>query len=45
MSDINLQNNFPYSTIRKQQKEVLEKLENNWNKYKYFVLELPTGFG
>jgi len=31
--------------MRDTQQEVLEKLKANWNKYRYFVLELPTGFG
>lgn len=37
--------NFPFKEIRPQQREVLEKLEKNWDKYRYFVLELPTGHG
>lgn len=38
-------NKFPYPTIRAGQKTVIEKLKNNWDKFNYFVLELPTGFG
>jgi ATP-dependent DNA helicase DinG len=30
---------------REQQKEVLDALHKNWPKYKYFVLNLPTGVG
>lgn len=41
----NLLKYFPYSEIRDMQKIVLEKLENNWDKYKYFILDLPTGAG
>ena len=37
--------NFPYKEIRDGQKEVLEKLKNNWDKYRYFILKLPTSFG
>jgi Rad3-related DNA helicase len=36
---------FPYQEIRSGQSEVLKKLSDNWNKYRFFVLELPTGFG
>lgn len=36
---------FPYKDMRDGQKDVIEKLKNNWDKYRYFVLELPTGFG
>lgn len=45
MSKPNLIKNFPYKALRPLQKEVLEKLENNWNKYKYIILELPPGVG
>lgn len=37
--------NFPYKEIRDQQKEVLEKLEKSWSKYKYVICEIPTGVG
>ncbi|MFW6007970.1 MAG: helicase C-terminal domain-containing protein [archaeon] len=36
---------FPYENIRDAQKEILEKLQENWDKYRYFVLEAPTGVG
>lgn len=36
---------FPHQNIRGPQKEILKKLGDNWGKYRYFVLELPTGFG
>ena len=37
--------NFPFKEIRTKQKEVLEKVGENWGKYRYFVMECPTGFG
>lgn len=37
--------NFPYSTIREKQEEILKKIGDNWDKYKYFVVEAPTGVG
>lgn len=36
---------FPYPTIRPAQLEILEKMKNNWDKYKYFVIEAPPGIG
>lgn len=38
-------NKFPYEEIRPMQKVVLDKLNDNWDKYRYFVLEIPTGGG
>lgn len=32
-------------TPRPQQKDVIEQIHANWNKYKYFMLSLPTGVG
>lgn len=37
--------NFPYASPRPVQREILETLENNWNKYDVFVLVLPTASG
>lgn len=37
--------NFPFKQMRENQKSVLEKIGENWDKYKYFVMECPTGFG
>ncbi len=37
--------NFPFSRIRDKQKEVIEKIEKNWDNYRYFIMECPTGFG
>jgi len=37
--------NFPYKTIRKEQKYILKKIYNNFDKYDYFVIEAPTGTG
>ncbi|MDF2534048.1 MAG: hypothetical protein K0R18_205 [Bacillales bacterium] len=39
--------NFPFTEIRPKQQEVLEKLQKSWDNdnYKYYVCELPTGFG
>lgn len=42
---MNLKKHFPYSQIRESQNTVLTKLEDNWDKYKYFVIEAPTGVG
>jgi Rad3-related DNA helicase len=36
---------FPYETIRREQKYVLEKIYENYHKYDYFVIEAPTGTG
>jgi Rad3-related DNA helicase len=36
---------FPYKKMRDIQKEVLEKLKNNESKYRYFIIEAPTGTG
>lgn len=44
-SKVNFLKNFPFDSIRSKQEEVLTKLQDNWDKYNYFVLELPTGFG
>ncbi|AEO93344.1 DNA helicase [Bacillus phage G] len=41
----NILNNFPFETVRDRQEEVIKKLEDNWDKYKCFVVEAPTGFG
>lgn len=38
-------NNFPFNEIRERQRRVLEWLQENWDKYRFFVMELPTGFG
>lgn len=40
-----LKKNFPYKNIRPSQDLILTKLEENWDKYKYFVVEAPTGVG
>ncbi len=40
-----LLNNFPFQTIREQQKEVLQKIGRTWEKYRYIIMECPTGFG
>lgn len=34
---------FPFPKIRDGQKDVIEKLNTNWDKFNYFVMELPTG--
>lgn len=44
-SKVNFVKNFPFDSIRCKQEEVLGKLQDNWDNYKYYVLELPTGFG
>jgi Rad3-related DNA helicase len=36
---------LPYKKMRDIQKEVLEKLKNNESKYRYFIIEAPTGTG
>ncbi len=36
---------FPYPTIRDQQEQVLNELARNWNQYRVFVLDCPTGTG
>lgn len=36
---------FPYKEIRAGQKTVIEKLDKHWDNYRYFIMELPTGFG
>lgn len=38
-------NKFPYSEIRKGQKNLLKVMDDNWNKYQFYICELPTGFG
>jgi Rad3-related DNA helicase len=38
-------NKFPYPEMRDIQKTTLKKLKDNWDDYRYFVLELPTGAG
>ena len=38
-------NNFPYKNIRVEQKYILEKIFDNYDKYEYFVIEAPTGTG
>jgi ATP-dependent DNA helicase DinG len=37
--------NFPFKEVRAKQKDVLEKIQNDWDSYKFFICELPTGFG
>ena len=37
--------NFPYASPRPVQREILEALEANWDKYDVFVLVLPTASG
>ena len=32
-------------SIRPQQKHVVETVDSNWNKYKYFIVNAPTGVG
>lgn len=41
---INLEK-FPYSEIRKGQKNLLKVMDDNWEKYQFYICELPTGFG
>lgn len=36
---------FPFKTIRVQQHDILETLEEAWDDFDYFVLEVPTGGG
>lgn len=36
---------FPFKEIREKQTEIIQKLEDNWNKYKVFVIQAPTGVG
>lgn len=36
---------FPYPTIREIQKQTLEALQENWNKYDCFVIVAPTAYG
>lgn len=38
-------NNFPYEHMRKEQEYILNKIYDNYDKYKYFVIEAPTGTG
>lgn len=45
MSTHKIIKHFPFERARDMQQEVIKKLEDNWNKYRYFVCELPTGFG
>jgi len=40
-----LAKHFPYETMRPQQEEALRKIAENWDKTKFFILELPTGVG
>lgn len=37
--------NFPYTQIRPQQQEILEKVSENWNSKSYFLIDAPTGVG
>ena len=37
--------NSPYDTIRKEQRYVLDKIYDNYDAFKYFVIEAPTGTG
>ena len=42
----NLVSNFPFKEIRPKQLEVLQQIADAINaRYKYIVLEAPTGFG
>lgn len=43
--EVDFLKNFPFSEIREPQKDVLEKLNKHWDDYKFFVMQLPTGFG
>lgn len=36
---------FPFNEIRGKQEEIISKLEANWNKFKVFVIQAPTGVG
>lgn len=36
-------NKFPYKNMRDVQKEILDKLQANWNNYRFFVIEAPPG--
>lgn len=38
-------NNFPYKEIRKDQEMIIDKLNKNFDKFDYFILECPTGMG
>lgn len=40
-----LMQSFPYPTPRAEQREVLEFLEKNWDRYDVFVIVVPTGGG
>ena len=42
---MDIENFFPFSDFRKNQKEVLNELTENIESYNYFFLEAPTGFG
>lgn len=37
--------NFPYDTIRKEQQYVLDKIYDNYDTFRYFIIEAPTGTG
>lgn len=37
--------NFPFPEIRDQQKSIIQKMNDNWDKYDFFVIEAPTGVG
>lgn len=36
---------FPYKEPRNIQKQVLSIMDKNWDKYKFYICELPTGIG
>lgn len=36
---------FPYLEMRETQKEILDKLNDNWDRFRFFVIEAPTGVG
>jgi len=42
---MNILQHFPYKEIRPFQKEVLEILQTNWERYDVFCIVLPTAFG
>ena len=45
MGGPNFVGNFPYPEIREGQREVLETLQSNWEKYDCFIIVAPTAAG
>lgn len=44
MNNINM-SKFPHSEIRPLQENILKIIDQNWDNYKYFICEIPTGVG